>query len=314
MGGDQSQPHPRYKPQMTVTDLMETKNPLFIIGNPRSGTTLLRLILTSHSEVLIPPECGFIIWLKEKYINWQKLDNNDRNKRMSFIEDLISSRKFDTWQLDVKIIEQKINAVQPVNYAELCGVVYGAFGLSIGKKYSVWGDKNNFHINHMDELLGLYSGARFLHIVRDGRDVACSYREVMAKKSNSPYAPKLNTDISDIAKEWFENVMKVDSFMNKLPRNQAMTVRYEDLVKHSSETVRSMCDWLGLSFEGEMLNFYQQNKDKTLEPELTMDWKIRTVQPISDETIGRYKSLFSDEELIQFDAEAKVALDKFCYL
>lgn len=293
---------------------MSANNPLFIIGNPRSGTTMLRLILTSHSEVLIPPECGFIIWLKEKYSNWQRQDNDIHERRSSFIDDLFASKKFDTWHLDKKLIDEQITVCQPENYADLCGVVYASYGVSIGKKFSVWGDKNNFYINHMGDLLGLYGEARFLHIVRDGRDVACSYREVMAKKSNSPYAPKLNTDISNIAMEWFSNVMKVDSFINMMPRNQVMTVRYEDLVMHSSETARSMCEWLGLPFENEILNFHQQNREKNLEPELTMDWKQRTMQPISDETIGRYKSILGKDELIQFELVAEQALGRFDYL
>jgi len=228
---------------------MNANNPLFIIGNPRSGTTMLRLILTSHSKVLVPPECGFIIWLKDKYANWEQKDNDIRN----------------------------------------------------------------FHINYLGDLLGLYGEARFLHIVRDGRDVACSYREVMSKNSTSPYAPKLNTVVYDIAKEWFINVMRVDSFMNMMPSNQVMTVRYEDLVKNSSETVELICHWLGLNFESDMFNFHLKNRDKKLEPELTMDWKERTMQPISDETIGRHKTLLTNDELIQFAAIADQALSKFNY-
>jgi hypothetical protein len=261
----------------------------------------------------VPPECGFIIWLKDKYANWEQKDNDIRDKRLSFIDDLFASKKFDTWLLDKKMIEEQIIARQPVNYAELCAVVYASYGLSIGKYFSLWGDKNNFHINYLGDLLGLYGEARFLHIVRDGRDVACSYREVMSKNSTSPYAPKLNTVVYDIAKEWFINVMRVDSFMNMMPSNQVMTVRYEDLVKNSSETVELICHWLGLNFESDMFNFHLKNRDKKLEPELTMDWKERTMQPISDETIGRHKTLLTNDELIQFAAIADQALSKFNY-
>jgi len=107
--------------------------------------------------------------------------------------------------------------------------------------------------------------------------------------------------------------MRVDSFMNMMPSNQVMTVRYEDLVKNSSETVELICHWLGLNFESDMFNFHLKNRDKKLEPELTMDWKERTMQPISDETIGRHKTLLTNDELIQFAAIADQALSKFNY-
>ncbi|MEW6512980.1 MAG: sulfotransferase [Pseudomonadota bacterium] len=293
--------------------LEKLNDPLFIIGNPRSGTSMLRLILTSHTEVLIPPECGFIIWLQNKYADWHRADNNDPAKLSQFVEDLFSSKKFETWLLDKQAVENQITSRQPESYAELCGAVYGAFGQRIGKQFTVWGDKNNFHINHLTDLLALYSKARFLHIVRDGRDVACSYREVMALKSISPYAPKLNTAASDIALEWSNNVMKVDSFISLMPGDQVMTIRYEDLVLKSSETCQLICKWLGLSFEEEMLNFYQQNKDNQLEPDLTIDWKKRTLQPISGDTIGRYRNILNKEERIQFESVAAQALKKFCY-
>lgn len=294
--------------------IIKLDSPLFIIGSPRSGTSLLRLILTSHSQILVPPECGFIIWLHTKYANWQRSDNNNGSRLTSFLDDLFESKKFDTWLLDKTFIKDQIVARQPENYAELCGVVYATFGMTTGKDFSMWGDKNNFHINHLGELLNLYKKARFLHIVRDGRDVACSYREVMAAKSKSPYAPKLETNITNIALEWSNNVMKIDSFMTLMPREATMTIRYEDLVLNSSSSVMAICEWIGMPFEADMLNFYQQNKSKKLEPELTMDWKKRTLQPISDDTLGRYASLLSNEEQDEFLAVAAIALCRFSYV
>lgn len=288
--------------------------PLFIIGSPRSGTSLLRLIMTSHSQILVPPECGFIIWLHTKYGNWHRADNKDGSKLTSFLYDLFESKKFDTWMLDKKIIEHQIVASQPESYAELCAIVYDAFGMSIRKDFAIWGDKNNFHLNHLDALLSLYKKARFLHIVRDGRDVACSYREVMSSKSRSPYAPKLETNITNIALEWSNNVMKVDSFMTLMPQEAGMTIRYEDLVLNSQSIITTICEWLGIQFEADMLNFYQQNKSKKLEPELTMDWKKRTLLPISDETVGRYTSSLTNEEQDEFLAAAARSLHRFSYV
>lgn len=288
--------------------------PLFIIGNPRSGTTLLRLILTSHSRVLIPPECGLIIWLHRKYSDWDELDYNDSTRLHAFLDDLFASRKFDTWLLDREDVKKRIIAIRPTSYAELCGVVYAAFGARAGKDSTVWGDKNNFHTHHLNELLNLYPRASFLHIVRDGRDVACSYREVMEAKPTSPYAPHLNTGALEIALEWSSNVTKVDSFMSSLPRKRAMTVRYEDLVRDALSSVKLMCGWLGLQFEDEMVTFYQQNISKELEPELTLPWKLRTMQPISDDTVGRYEDVLSAADKGVFLVAAGDVLRRFSYL
>ena len=264
--------------------------------------------------MLIPPECGFIIWLHEKHANWQVSDNNNEARVNSFLKDLLACKKFDTWLLDRAIIEAQIQINKPVTYAELCSVVYSSFGLAVGKTFVIWGDKNNYYLHHLNKLLSLYKNARFLHLVRDGRDVACSYREVMAIKSNSPFAPVLKTGIVDIALEWSNNVMKIDAFLSSMPREAAMTIRYEDLVSTPLSIVMNICEWLGIPFEPDMLNFHHQNKIKKLEPDLTMEWKTRTLQPISDDTVGRYADLLSSEEQKAFLAVAAIALHQFSYV
>ena len=299
---------------MSVNNIKKLNRPLFIIGNPRSGTSLLRLILTSHSCILIPPECGFIIWLHKKYANWQTADNNNVIRVNLFLNDLLACKKFDTWSLNRTIIEAQIQSNKPETYAELCRVVYSSFGFIVGKNFDIWGDKNNFYLNHLNELLNLYNDARFLHLVRDGRDVACSYREVMAVPSNSPYAPILETRIADIALEWSSNVMKIDSFLSTMLDEATMTIRYEDLVLNPLSVVMEICKWLNLPFEAEMLNFYQQNKIKKLEPDLTLDWKKRTLQPISEATVSRYTSLLNNEEQSEFLTVATTALQRFSYV
>lgn len=292
----------------------ESNSPLLIIGNPRSGTTLLRLILTCHSYILIPPECGFIIWLHKKYANWHVSDSGNATRVQSFLDDLVACKKFDTWFLDRVIIEMQIYECRPRTYAELCEIVYSSFRFVVGKSFGIWGDKNNFHLHYLHELLNLYKNARFLHIVRDGRDVACSYREVMSVKSTSPYAPQLETKIIGIALEWSNNLKKIDSFMSALPHEAAMTIRYEDLVLNLRPTIMLICDWLGIVFEEVMLNFNQQNILKKLEPDLTIDWKKRTLQPISGVTVGRYAELLSKEEQDEFLCGAESMLRRYSYV
>lgn len=288
-------------------------SPLFIIGNPRSGTSLLRLILTSHSKILIPPECGFIIWLSQIYSEWNQLDTHDSAKRKKYLDDLLACKKFETWGLSREKIEHQIITRKPQNYAQLCAIVYEAYGENIGEKFSIWGDKNNFHIHHLRELYDLYGKARFLHIVRDGRDVACSYREVMKERSNSPYAPKLDTEISAIAEDWSSNVMKIQTFMESIPAVHVMTIRYEDLVSFPESTISSICNWLDVGFESEMLDFYRKNLAKSLEPSLTLDWKKRTMEPISQDTVGRHKNILTDDEESIFLSLADSVLRKFDY-
>lgn len=292
---------------------MNIQQPLFVIGSPRSGTSLLRLVLTNHSEIIIPPECGFIVWLHGKFSSWNKRDSINPATREQFLNELYACKKFDTWALDKATLDGLISDHQPSNYATLCALVYLAYMSKLGRSATIWGDKNNFHIDHLPLLDEIFPDARFLHIVRDGRDVACSYREVMNKKSASPYAPNLKTDIESIANEWSANVNKVACYLDELSNAKQTTVRYEDLVLQPESVLSEICSWLNVSYEPQMLAFHETNKCKQLEPFLTMDWKQRTVEPISADTVGRYRVLLSVEEQHLFNLAAGQSLAKYGY-
>lgn len=285
------------------------RGPLFIIGNPRSGTTLLRLLLTAHAKILIPPECGFVVWLHDKYRDWPRTGAGIGK----FVEDLVACRKFDTWNLDASSLAASIAAAAPASYAELCRLVYLEFGARQDKHPSIWGDKNNFHTRHLQELEGIFPGALFLHIVRDGRDVACSYRQVMERPSQSPYAPTLPVQIGAIAREWLDNVSRVRAFQETLPPNRQRTIRYEDLVADPPGRLAAICQWLGLDFQPTMLEFHEANRRHNTEPALTLDWKLRTLEPASGASVGQHRSLLSSAELDEFHTIAGPLLASYGY-
>jgi len=231
-----------------------------------------------------------------------------------FLVDLYACKKFETWALDKLQLKGLIISRQPSNYATLCALIYEAYAMSYSRSVKIWGDKNNYYINHLPTLNEIYPDAKFLHIVRDGRDVACSYREVMKQKSTSPYAPKFPVDIESIASEWFTNVSKADDYLSGLHRSRSWTVRYEDLVQQPKSIVSEICVWAGLDYEPQMLEFHDRNKREQLEPSLTMDWKKRTLDPISVMTVGRFRVLLDADELQRFNQIAKDALTKFGYM
>lgn len=293
---------------------MDERRPVFIIGSPRSGTSLLRLILTSHSQIIIPPECGFIVWLWQKYHDWTASNAHDDRLIEQFLADLYVCKKFDTWALDKQELNSLIRNRQPTDYATLCALIYEAYANSRSRSAVLWGDKNNFHVNHLPTLNEIYPEARFLHIVRDGRDVVCSYREVMKQNSTSPYAPQFRTDIESIAGEWSSNVCNVENYLSGLDGSRKRTLRYEDLVRQPESAIAGICAWVGLDYEQQMLEFHDRNIRDQLEPTLTMDWKQRTIEPVSAKTVGRFRTLLTADELERFNRVAGNALCRFGYM
>ncbi len=164
----------------------------------------MRLLLTSNPNLHIPPECGFFVWWEEKFSNLGK--SGSKFDADTFLDCIFESKKFEFWNLDRKEAKDRILKEPSKNYADLCKVLYRLHAEHAGKPDALIGDKNNFHTAHVDDLDRLCPDCRFIHIVRDGRDVATSYLALSNKTPTSAYYPRLPGTIDEIAHEWAQNV------------------------------------------------------------------------------------------------------------
>ncbi|MAO65795.1 MAG: hypothetical protein CL666_12435 [Balneola sp.] len=286
---------------------------IFILGNPRSGTSLLRLMLTHHPEICIPPECGFIQWWHSKYGEWSERDSVNENKVEEFVTDLSTSRKIEDWELDYKNLKASILEQTPKSYAELCYLVVESYARQQDKDPKYLGDKNNYYLDHLPLIKSIYPKAKFIAIIRDGRDVACSYKGIKKLDTNSPYKPKLPTEISAIAKEWMANIEKVDSFFEKLPDSQKFWVRYEDLITSSEEELTKICEFLNLPYDAKMIQYYNTDIQQQKEPSSTLDWKKKTLRKPDASNAGNYLEELSEKEVQRFGKIALKQLERFDY-
>lgn len=155
--------------------------PVFIIGAERSGTTLLRLMLSSSKELCIPPESIFLTALYPKY----KDGLATLEQVQPFLDDLFSVFFFDQWQIDRDIIKHKILELENFSYANIIEAIYRSYSAMRDPDATRWGDKNPIHTLRTDTLLALFPNAQFVHIIRDGRDAVISQKETEWGKQRS---------------------------------------------------------------------------------------------------------------------------------
>lgn len=274
----------------------------FILGNPRSGTSMLRLMLNSHPQMSVPPECGFAQWLYESYKN---KDHGSPDVVSAYLADVCKTRKFETWGMDLAYMQAFARNSHPASYAELALLVYQSYAALHGKSARVYGDKNNYYLHHLPELKQAFPDARLVLIVRDGRDVACSYRHVHDQHSDSRYQPDLPTDIRAIAEEWRDNNMAALRMMD----DKAITVRYEDLLVAPQEQLARLCEFLGLTFDATMLEYYTHND----EPPEFMAWKGKTLEAPDPENMGKFRNELTQDEIRAYESVAGEVLTRFGY-
>lgn len=290
---------------------MNLPAPFFILGNPRSGTTLLRLMLDAHPDVTVPPECGFMIWFYPKYNSWNAQDCTKETVEL-FVADLKTAKKIDSWDLNFDKLEEHLLNVAPASYAHLVDEVYSFFASQHHTSRQLWGDKNNFYLNHIKEIIEIFNQARFIHIIRDGRDVACSYKELNNKKIHSDFAPKLTNSIKEIAKEWQENnVLILNDLEQCVRKDRFISVRFEDLVLSPSDELRKVSQFLDIDYHPNMLAYYTYSK--TYEPDEYLQWKSHTKKAPQTSRIKRYLSDLTTTEIAEFNHQANGLLTRFQY-
>jgi len=284
--------------------------PLFILGNPRSGTSLFRLMLNCHPNIVATPESGFSHWLLDEYQDWSESDINKRLDK--FIQNVQTSKKFETWKLTDLELKSCIFLYNPKTYAELITCVHLAYAENLSQ-ISIVADKNNYYINHIEDLPKIWPNAKYIHLIRDGRDVACSYKEIKEIETDSIYVPRLTTDIKEIAEEWEQNNTRIESIKNWNNQNY-YKLRFEDLIIEPKKTLTKLLKYLNLKFDYNMLEYFNSKTVKNQEPIETLAWKKKTQEKPDKNRIGRFKIALSKEEIKDFEYIAQNTLNNHGYL
>ena len=196
--------------------------PLFIVGCDRSGTTLLRLMLTQGKDIHIPQESRFICRLSEFSDVYG--DFSKAYQRWFFIRDLqhnkatCSTYAFPIFGLSIIEAEKIIEAVSPITYTGAVASLFAASAVRAGKSY--WGDKTPRQVNEIRFLADAFPDSKFIHVIRDGRDVALSIRKAGWMRN-----------VAEIAEYWKKQVMDGKRASSHLDKSRYMEIFYEDLVE-----------------------------------------------------------------------------------
>jgi len=213
------------------------KNPIFILGCPRSGTTLLASLL-KHSGYGEPVETHFITKYYRKLDCYSPLDNKDNFKHI--IRDILKERAVMQWKLQIDL-DKFYNELAEISYQDIVNKI--CMLRAEHKGYKSWGDKTPHYFRNLDILYKLFSDSRYIYIVRDGRDVALSLLE-------KPWGPN---NILTCARLWKEYNAPNDIIKELKNMGHLYFVRYEDLLDNAERIMPEVYKFLDEEYnEGKM--------------------------------------------------------------
>jgi hypothetical protein len=201
--------------------------PIFIVGSPRSGTTLMRSIVDAHPNVFCPSwETGLFVHLGAM------LDGDLRT---------VMKKEKDNFPLSrSELVEWARKAAEDL---------MGRFGARSGKPR--WAEKTPAHVHHIGLIHEVFPEAQLVHMIRCGYDVVKSLQ-------NMAWAPRR---IRWSTHTWVASVRAGREAGARLPAGQYTEVRYEELVAEPERVLRGLCDFLGEPFAPQMLEFHDPEKN-----------------------------------------------------
>ena len=261
--------------------------PLFVLGCGRSGTTMLRMMLTTHSELAIPWESHFIVPLWKARKKLGGLEAPDVERIVAHIQ---STSMFRLWELPNDAVRRRVDALERPTFGEVIGAVFQAYADHQSK--CLWGDKTPIYVNWIPVLANLFPTARFVHVIRDGRDVAMSYQSV-------PWGPD---DIWGCAIKWRRDVGAGRRYGPPLGNRRYMEVRYETLVREARPVLEQICDFAGLAFDERMLDYRQEARKVGSRPAQARYHASATKPPTPG--LRDWRSQMPENQVLAFEAVA----------
>lgn len=197
-------------------------------------------MLNSHPRIAIPPESHL-------FTNIPQVDNPweirwSQSEVEAPIRAFFAKPKVASWGLSVDAVLETLPSREQWSYGDALAAIYAKYAHMHNKPR--WGDKSPVNTFDSHHLMGAFPDAHFLHIVRDGRDVAQSWARV----------DWAGYEVDESARRW-KVWVACGTRCAQLGPSQYLRVRYEDLVRAPEELLREICAFLGEEWSPAMLDY-----------------------------------------------------------
>lgn len=279
------------------------QDPVFIIGYPRSGTTLVQSLLATQSGLAALHETHFFNFLAREIgtsqgkIDPDCLDHVILNIRERIkvsvnaekhIRKIVSKKGISSKMLfEIIIID---NLLAQVNFDKI--------------KQLRWIEKTPDHALFIDDIYAFYPDAKFIFVLRNPE------KAIISRKRHFKWSKEEEWPIEKHIDRWLDSICAIETFNEKHPES-VLFVRLEDVVRDYSKEIKQICTFLGAPFEKEKLNNYKNISKLTTYPWET--WKKDAALDISINKVDRKSDHLSVIDRVKLNKLLAKYLDEFNY-
>lgn len=271
--------------------------PFFIVGSGRSGNTLVRRILNRSPRIHVPPETFVLGRVIELY------ERNSHQAWPVLVRLVLSTFEyhpgFRDFGVELRPLYQELRDSPPGKrtLSHVVDALYRYHGRATGAEFVRWGDKTPLNTYFLDRIHRLFPDAQFVHVLRDGVDVAHSY-----------ISSGLMPDLRQSSTRWLTSVQAVERFARRHP-TVVLEIRYEALVSDPVGITRRLCEFLAEPFDESLL----EAPDRKLGDVEQHEHHARVLLPISRDRIGAGRRGLASEDIQRLSREFRGQLERSGY-
>jgi len=296
---------------MSGFSIQKAKNTpmFFILGRPRTGSTLLRTLFDAHPQVIIPQEWPMLLLLHFKF---EKVKYWDKAKLEEFYQALFLPLRIPYWSIrnwpgiELELLHSNLMQCEGEHTLEtLFKVVYFHYNSFFEKKDIILiGDKNPAISNHPELLAKLFPTAKFIHLVRDYRDNLVSLLDVDFEMPN----------VTLLTYRWKYSFRVIEKAAARYPE-RFFTIKYEDLVQKPEYHFGRLCSFLGIPEDPAIFSFYERKHEleSAFPPEIVKRYFSSLMQPIDNRKVGVFRHKLSAKQIRIADLVAGGIAEKAGY-
>ena len=229
------------------------REPIFICGCHRTGTTLLQKILSRHSQLDILPETKLYAW---QWHPFHCVSSTDTQGKLGEIIKLMPfvNRAWGLGENRERMAGLQNSLAPPKGFSGV-GDIMAHLLSHATKPGSRVGEKSPLHIYHVDDILKKFPDAKILITKRDLRGAFYSQSMRSRRKKLSYRSFKLFNFVAS----WTTAMRLAKRYLNQYGSDRIQVVEFESLVQSPDETLKSVCEFLGVEFEPAMKDVQFEN-------------------------------------------------------
>lgn len=266
---------------------------VFVVGCARSGTTLLQSMLAAHPRVLGFPETFFFVNAGVRPAQLRERQTLRTRRRVRYaLQDARERLNLSAWHLrlyDFVDIQKGARAF-----------LRTLDGLARHEHKAVWVEKTPGHIHWIDIISALCPEAKFIHVLRDGRDVVASLEDVYRQRKSATASgrPIGAWDLNEAINQWNECIRISHQHATHSRHHR---VQYSALLCEPEATMCGLCEALGLEFDASVLD-HQRASRRVLGRDIGDKWRTDVSGPLKDTHLVKYDRLFSQHEKAEIES------------